>query len=1098
MNKIIQDNDAKWNAGQSNPSTANNENDDNAWTNLQSTTINGLKVVAEGTVRSKESFGNGNYQIFITGDGIPSDKIISQINWGNVELITDTPENLRKVENLWDENYGVNIYNVNNSTQVYHIKAGTWVRIPNAIILQNGQRKDLEVMFTKPENSSETEWLSMWNDNGAINYLNSNEAQGGRGKPNSIRSHYRVAGDHNSNYLWTNIISDTDVGQYITKGENTEIISVGGGLRYTDGRIVYSRSDLGGGSNQALDGLNSSPAGTMVHMGYTNLYVRQINNLVGGQALGIADLDFGGAPLRFSVPIKLEPRTPDPIPELPVEPVAPTPPTNEAVPPGERPVAPEKPKAIYNNYILKYIPNPIKNVTNGDGVDINGNLVAKDSQVKWVLNNEVLKPNRDLITSFVIEDALPTGFEIDTVATALATPAYTVEYSLNTHTVKFTATKATLEAFNSDLSANMYVPIAQIVGRVKNDGAEYLNTFKTTIVSQDVEFVNGIPTVKNGTPPKTTKLTSNIVVVRTPGNDPKIPRVGIPNIPGETPGEDPTPNDNLIKPEKDNLNKDGVSINGKAVAAGSENLYTLKWDLDQYKGMISTKESIARGFYHIDDYPEEAVNLVPNKISIVDSFGKPVTGISVASYESLSTAPKEVKDMIKHAGLESRLKGSFQLFTADNPEDFFKKYVVEGNSLYITTPMTVKDELGKTGVEYRNMSYQVDFGNGYYANEVINNVPTPKPQKENLNKDGVNINGKNVLPGSVNMYRLTWDLGQYKDIHADKEIIEKGFYFFDDFPEEALTPLTEAIKLVDSKGESVVGVSLKVYNSLSEAPENIQKLLKNSGINGAFQVFSADNPHEFFEKYVKTGMNIYITNPMQVKPEMAKTGGKYENKAIQSDFGNVHETEIVENNVPKLDPMKDVTIKIDGESVDGGVITLGQTFNYHLIGAKLPGNRSETLWQYSFKDDYQETHDEYTGQYKVTALVDITLSDGTVIKAGTDLTEFTKQTVDSDKGVITVDFTYEFLSKVSNESEFQSGVYLQMTRIAPGEVENKYTNIVNGVELVSNTVKTTTPVPPKNTPMLPNTGEDGTLLSGLIGIMSLGFGALAIKKRKES
>ncbi len=39
---------------------------------------------------------------------------------------------------------------------------------------------------------------------------------------------------------------------------------------------------------------------------------------------------------------------------------------------------------------------------------------------------------------------------------------------------------------------------------------------------------------------------------------------------------------------------------------------------------------------------------------------------------------------------------------------------------------------------------------------------------------------------------------------------------------------------------------------------------------------------------------------MTVKSEFSKTGGKYENKAYQIDFGNGYATEIVVNNVPKL------------------------------------------------------------------------------------------------------------------------------------------------------------------------------------------------------
>ncbi|MDS8587253.1 hypothetical protein RLI98_04970, partial [Streptococcus pneumoniae] len=105
----------------------------------------------------------------------------------------------------------------------------------------------------------------------------------------------------------------------------------------------------------------------------------------------------------------------------------------------------------------------------------------------------------------------------------------------------------------------------------------------------------------------------------------------------------------------------------------------------------------------------------------------------------------------------------------------------------ITNPMTVKKELGQTGGKYENTAYQVDFGNGYQTDTVVNNVPTVKPTKKNLNKAGVNIDGKQVLAGSVNYYKVTADYSQYRGIEADKDRIGKGFYIVDDYPEEAVT-----------------------------------------------------------------------------------------------------------------------------------------------------------------------------------------------------------------------------------------------------------------------------------------------------------------------
>ncbi|WP_373878874.1 SspB-related isopeptide-forming adhesin, partial [Streptococcus sp. HMSC066F01] len=158
-----------------------------------------------------------------------------------------------------------------------------------------------------------------------------------------------------------------------------------------------------------------------------------------------------------------------------------------------------------------------------------------------------------------------------------------------------------------------------------------------------------------------------------------------------------------------------------------------------------------------------------------------------------------------------------------------------------------------------------------------------KPLKVNKNKQGVNIDGKEVLAGSTNYYELTWDLDQYKGDKSSKEAIQNGFYYVDDYPEEALTLQPELVKIRDLEGNLVSGISVQQFDSLEAAPKKVQDLLKKANITvkGAFQLFSADNPAEFYKNYVAAGKSLLITDPMTVKPEFGQTGGKYENKAYQ-------------------------------------------------------------------------------------------------------------------------------------------------------------------------------------------------------------------------
>ena len=512
------------------------------------------------------------------------------------------------------------------------------------------------------------------------------------------------------------------------------------------------------------------------------------------------------------------------------------------------------------------------------------------------------------------------------------------------------------------------------------------------------------------------------------------------------------------KPGKKNLNKAGVNIGGKQVLAGSVNYYKVTADYSQYKGIEADKDRIAKGFYIVDDYPEEAVTINQDGVQVTDSKGQVVKGLKMALYESLAKAPSGIQEALKSSHFTP--KGAIQVFEAENPEEFYKTYVQAGEVLTITNPMTVKKELGQTGGKYENTAYQLDFGSAYITETVVNNVPTAKPTKKNLNKEGVNIGGKQVLAGSVNYYKVTADYSQYKGIEADKDRIAKGFYIVDDYPEEAVTINQDGVQVTDSKGQVVKGLKMAIYESLAKAPSGVQEAMKarNFTPKGAIQVFEAENPEEFYKTYVQAGEVLTITNPMTVKKELGQTGGKYENTAYQVDFGMAYVTETVVNNVPKIEPKKDVVIDhLSKESLDGKDVRLNQTFNYKLVGSLIPKDRSEQLFEYKFRDDYDETHDDYQSIYQVFATVDFETSDGQKFKAGDELTKFTSQVVDKAKGKVDISFDDAFLKSILETLEFQAEVYLQMTRIQSGTVENTYSHTVNGVEVVSNTVVTHTP-----------------------------------------
>ena len=478
-------------------------------------------------------------------------------------------------------------------------------------------------------------------------------------------------------------------------------------------------------------------------------------------------------------------------------------------------------------------------------------------------------------------------------------------------------------------------------------------------------------------------------------------------------------------------------------------------------------------------------------------------------------------------GFETSYDKASHTVTFKATEETLAAFNADLTKSFETLYPTVVGRVLNDGATYTN-NFTLTVNDAYGVKSNIVRVTTPgkpndpdnpnnnyiKPLKVNKNKQGVNIDGKEVLAGSTNYYELTWDLDQYKGDKSSKEAIQNGFYYVDDYPEEALTLQPELVKIRDLEGNLVSGISVQQYDSLEAAPKKVQELLKKANITvkGAFQLFSADNPAEFYKSYVAAGKSLLITDPMTVKPEFGQTGGKYENKAYQIDFGNGYATEVVVNNVPKITPKKDVTISMDpsSDNIDGQTIPLNQYFNYRLIGGLIPQNHSEDLNDYSFVDDYDQKGDQYTGNYKVLAKVDIRLKDGRVIKAGTDLTAETQVEHDQDKGMITIRFKEEFLQEIQLDSPFQAETYIQMKRIAVGTFENTYVNTVNKVAYASNTVRTITPEPkkpeepttpnpnPKGNPTLPQTGTNDSSYMPYLGLAALvGVLGLGQLKRKE-
>ena len=745
--------------------------------------------------------------------------------------------------------------------------------------------------------------------------------------------------DDNNNLLRLGLgtlVGDVDYGQgsKLEFSDSSKMINPPGSELTEKNGIMWSSPDSG------YLNLASTPKGTYLTIGYGDSItyshynsqrpISSVNRInvdheiatakSKGNGYGPAFSLFGkSAELKKIPTIPLRPNlhlTPEkPLPERPrLETLKEEPPKPEKPTPKPIPTEVTAPTVGYTSFRLAERPRVFKEARNLDNINLDNSLVSKNSTVKFTLKVDKLPAGREALNVLEFTDHLPQGYVIDeaTVTRENNALGYNTAYDKANHTVVFSANSTLLNKLNANLNEVVDVVAPTVTGTVTNDGGIYKNNFKINLNNKYTTH-------------------SNVVTVNTP---------------------------NGITPNKVNTNADNSNIDGKIVVAETTNYYKLLWDLDQYRGMKLSRNDIAKGFYYLEDYPEEAVTINNRLVSLVDSNGQAVTGVEVNSYNNLENAPENVKTMLSKANITP--KGAFQLFTATNPTDFYNKYVVTGNSIKITNPMVVKDSLTQTGGVYENKAYQIDLGNGYATETVRNIVPKVDTNKHNYNEDGVLIDGKQVVAGTTNHYKLLWDLDQYRGMSATNSEIARGFFFVEDYPEEALTIDNSKVTMVDSKGQAVTGVEVSSYNSLENAPGDVKKLLGDIKLapKGAFQLFKATNAKDFFNKYVLTGKSITITTPMKVKEELTTTGGTYNNKAYQVDFGKTFETNIVTNIVPKVTPEKHNTNE-DGTVIDGKQIVAGTTNYYKLTWDLTPyrgvvPTRNELNKGFFFVEDYPE------------------------------------------------------------------------------------------------------------------------------------------------
>jgi len=410
---------------------------------------------------------------------------------------------------------------------------------------------------------------------------------------------------------------------------------------------------------------------------------------------------------------------------------------------------------------------------------------------------------------------------------------------------------------------------------------------------------------------------------------------------------------------------------------------------------------------------------------------------------------------------------------------------------------------------------------------------TPKPVKAIVDTYGHNIDGANTFDKNVK-FSLTTDYKPYSTFTADSKVVAKTWAMVDDVQDGAYQVDESKITMKDSAGKNVKDL-FKMYHVLSdkERTQEIQNILKEAGLNpkGEFYMFVAKDSASFYKNYVKQAKNITIDLPARL---LVKKAELVKNDFYQVDYGNSYISNLVTVQVPDVKPDKHaVDQKEDKKVLDGQEVQIGQYIRYLLDGVTIPV-KHDSLYQYDGIDKLDVKHDRYTGNWKgiirgteyvagkdMVLSYDVVLSDGKVVKAGDKIakgsvyafqfefdqstnSEFIKKIVKvswnekDGKWAYTID--KEFLNSLGVKGTFDADFYIEVERIASGEVENTFVNIVNGQEMEAK-VTTHTPEQPKpqepKKPSLPNTGTASSMLGFVgTGILSM-LGLVGMKRKKD-
>ena len=380
--------------------------------------------------------------------------------------------------------------------------------------------------------------------------------------------------------------------------------------------------------------------------------------------------------------------------------------------------------------------------------------------------------------------------------------------------------------------------------------------------------------------------------------------------------------------------------------------------------------------------------------------------------------------------------------------------------------------------------WMLTLNNSIIPSNVVKNTPpkhTPSKKDTQSKTQGdasVDIDGKTVLLGDTGNYTVTLDLKQSDNAYR---VYKAGIT--DDYDEEYVSIDQTGIEVLDSKGQDVTDrFNVQIRDGVAYVyAKTVDTYIPRKGVT-----VKGDPQPEDLAAYASGSDHDPLKDPgidqgllgqaysvvMPYTVVKVTDGYTVKNKAIQITNDLSKETNEVSNPLKPINPSKDVTVHVGGESINGQSVYKDSTFLYQLDSSIIPANRAyPQVDQWKISDPLNTEYDQYTGQWAVYATRDLYRDGETIARKGERIagSGFDGSALGGDMftatyedGTFTVEATelYRSLAGADNEHEHEHGwrAYIQCKRVKVSDrVENRFTEHCNGKVFQSNVVWTRTP-----------------------------------------